>query len=235
MVAAKKIYYLGFYNDCSVTKQERVIWLSAISKMNYIIDALVRSGFEIEVVSLSPSASTKNAYCGGVYDLKPGVKLRLFPTHSRNNRLLRALNILQIEGAVRKFLCGLEDDDVVLCYHNVQACKLLRKAKTKAGFKLLMEVEELYSDVSGDDDIRDAEIDTFGYADAFVFPTVLLNEVANPQKKPYALCSGVYEANKRIASKSDDGKIHIVYAGTLEPRKGAAAAVAAGALLDERF
>ncbi len=234
MAGKKKVYYLGFYNDSAATKQDRVMWLSAVSKMNYIIDVAVRLGYDVEILSLSPSSTIKG-YDAGYFNLAPGVGLRLFKTLSRRTKLTRAYNIFCIQRSVYNYLRQLTSSDVVLCYHNMQMCNLLRRAKQNAGFKLILEVEELYSDVSGDANQRKQELDTFRYADAFVFPTELLNHSVNPDGKPFALCSGVYRANERIAKQRDDGKIHLVYAGTLEPRKGAAAAIAAAALLDDHY
>ena len=47
---------------------------------------------------------------------------------------------------------------------------------------------------------------------------------------------GTYNVEKQIADKFDDGKIHCVYAGTFDPRKGGVAAAAAAAeFLTEKY
>ena len=46
---------------------------------------------------------------------------------------------------------------------------------------------------------------------------------------------GTYNVEKQIANKFDDGKIHCVYAGTFDPRKGGMSAVNAAKFLDEKY
>ena len=66
-----------------------------------------------------------------------------------------------------------------------------------------------------------------------IFPTELLNEKINTQKKPYAIIHGTYqvEPDRKCNIFQDElqKKIHCVYAGTFDPRKGGAIAAAAAA------
>ena len=125
--------------------------------------------------------------------------------------------------------------DTVVCYHSLEFCDLLPRAKRRTGFRLILEVEELYSDVTGKSSDFDREKKAFEVADGFIFPTSLLADRVGAGKRPYALCSGIYKVAPHLAEKRDDGLIHVVYAGTLDPRKGGMAAAAAGAFLDERY
>ena len=97
-------------------------------------------------------------------------------------------------------------------------------------------MEELYADVTGRASDLRRERRSFEAADAFIFPTHLLAEKVGVSGRPYALCSGIYKVAPHLAEKRDDGVVHVVYAGTLDPRKGgAAAAAAAGAFLDANY
>lgn len=58
-----------------------------------------------------------------------------------------------------------------------------------------------------------------------------MNDMFNLACKPYALEYGVYKCSKSLSERFDDGKIHIVYAGTFDPSKGGKAAVEAAAYL----
>lgn len=232
--AKRKIYYLSHYNDPAVTGEDRVVSLAATTKMDYLCDVLVRLGYEVEIVSMAPPAGPK-ACPGGTFVLRDGVTLRLFPTLPKGSKVNGAVNVLRLRRDVSRFLGGLGPGDTVLCYHSLLFCGLLQKAKARAGFRLVLEVEELYSDVTGSDADRRREEELFRHCDAFVFPTEMLASAVGTGDRPYAVCSGIYRVNERVAERRGDGRVHVVYAGTLDPRKGGAAAAAAGAFLDSRY
>lgn len=76
------------------------------------------------------------------------------------------------------------------------------------------------------------EYEFFKIADGFIFPTELLSEKVNTEKKPEVIIYGTYHIEKELPKLFSDGKIHCVYAGTLDPRKGGAAAVEAALFLN---
>ncbi len=93
-----------------------------------------------------------------------------------------------------------------------------------------MELEEVYQDVVDMTEAeRKTELETFAQADGYIFPTKLLNDKINSGKKPYTIILGTYHVEQEITDKFNDGKTHVVYAGTFDPRKGGAAAAAAAA------
>ena len=63
----------------------------------------------------------------------------------------------------------------------------------------------------------------------------LKNDKINLKNKAYCIIHGTYNVEKQITRKFNDGRIHCVYAGTFDPRKGGVAAAAAGEFLDERY
>lgn len=233
--AKHKVYYLSHYNNPAVTGEDRVVSFAATTKMDYVCDVLVRLGYEVEIISMAPPAGPK-ACPGGIFDLRDGVTLRLFPALPKSTKMNGALNVLRLRRDVSRFLGGLVPGDTVLCYHSLLFCGLLEKAKERVRFRLVLEVEELYSDVTGSNADLKREEKLFRHCDAFVFPTAMLARTVGAGERPYAICSGIYQANERVVDRRDDGRVHVVYAGTLDPRKGgAAAAVAAGAMLDGRY
>ena len=57
----------------------------------------------------------------------------------------------------------------------------------------------------------------------------MLNAEVNIENKPFLIIYGTYQVENDRHCSFDDDKIHVVYAGTFDPRKGGAAAAAAAA------
>lgn len=228
------IYYLGHNNAPAVTGEERVVSLAAVTKMDYIANVLNRIGRHVRFISMA--GPVRGSGCkGGTFALSDGTSLTLWPARPKDGKLNGLINYIQLRRKTEEFLASLSPKDIVVCYHSLGFCELLPRAKRCAGFKLILEVEELYSDVTGRVSDLDRERRSFEAADAFIFPTHLLAEEVGTSGRPYALCSGIYKVAPRLAEKRDDGLVHVVYAGTLDPRKGGAAAAGAGAFLDASY
>lgn len=119
--------------------------------------------------------------------------------------------------------------DTLVVYHSLAYVGLVRILKRLKGFRLVLEVEEIYADVTGSDKARKKEYKLFRRADAYIFPTELLNEKLNSEHKPHCIIYGTYQVEENRHYSFNDGKIHVVYAGTFDPRKGGATAAAAAA------
>ena len=127
-------------------------------------------------------------------------------------------------------------DSIVMVYHSLGYMSLVKRLKKLKGFKLIIEAEEIYGDVIGDEKTSQKEYEFFKIADAFIFPTELLSEKVNTEKKPEVIIYGTYHIEKEMPKLFSDGKIHCAYAGTLDPRKGGAIASAESALfLNENY
>jgi len=161
----------------------------------------------------------------------------IMPSFGSPLRLLRGLNSLLIPVFI--FLYGLfhfHEDDVVIGYHSLHYTGAINLCKKLRHFRLALEVEEVYADVAENEARREREIKLFKTADAFLFPTKMLDDLINREKKPSMIIHGTYGTEPERDTGRGDGKIHVVYAGTLDPRKGgAAAAAAAAAFLDDHY
>ena len=94
---------------------------------------------------------------------------------------------------------------------------LLKKIRN---FKLVLELEEIYSDVSGIQRQKKLEIKMANVADAYIFPTQQLNDLVNIKRKPFVIIHGTYDVEKPRKCNFNDNNIHVVYAGTLDLKKG---------------
>lgn len=224
-----KIYYLGYYDVLSNAAENRSHVLAASNKMSYIVSALEAVGKNVEVVSASLTRNTQK-YNGKIISIGKKSQLRLFKTFPWGNKFCRVRSVLFGKWQVFWYLLQhVGKGDTLMVYHSLAYAGLVRVLKRLKGFRLVLEVEEIYADVTGDSKARKSEYRLFQCADAYIFPTELLNEKLNPEHKPHCIIYGTYQVEENRHCSFGDDKIHVVYAGTFDPRKGGAAAAAAAA------
>ncbi|MBE5039336.1 glycosyltransferase [Ructibacterium gallinarum] len=130
-----------------------------------------------------------------------------------------------------------ETNEKVLVYHSVGYGNAVFWAKKLKKFKMILEVEEIYQNVQNLGFIKNKrEYRDFRLADGYIFPTKLLNDLINVEHKPYAVIHGTYHVEPKRNVSFQDNKIHVVYAGTFDSKKGgAAAAISAAKWLPENY
>ncbi len=227
----EKVYYIGYYaDDRHAAQRDRV--LSATTKMDYICSAIERNGMQVEIVSASGSGVAER---GAIEQISPNVWLRLFPSLGCGCRIWRILSRWYTKSCMFLYLLmNVKQKSTVIVYHSLAYMGMMKVLKRLKNFKFILEVEEIYSDVIGDVSGRQKELDFFQLADAYIFPTELLDESINENHKPVVIIYGTYKVEEPrggsiFQSTSMQGKKHLLYAGTFDPRKGGAAAAAAAA------
>ena len=119
--------------------------------------------------------------------------------------------------------------DLVWIYHvNVAELVFIILAKLKK-MKVILEIEEIYADVTENKYKKWFELQVFKMPNAYIFPTQQLNSIINTHNKPSVIIEGTYKAEPAQVVPSNKDIIHVIYAGTLDPRKGGAMAAAAAA------
>lgn len=231
-----KIYYLGYYDVVSNAEENRNHVLAASNKMTYIVSALERAGFCVELISASQTLNAQ-AYSAKTVPLGEKSRLHLFKTLPWGNKLCRVRSVLFSKWQVFWYIWRhVGKGNTLVVYHSLAYVGLVRILKRLKGFRLVLEVEEIYADVTGSDKARKKEYKLFRRADAYIFPTELLNEKLNSEHKPHCIIYGTYQVEENRHYSFNDGKIHVVYAGTFDPRKGGATAAAAAAeFLPEKY
>ncbi len=227
--------YLVFYDTVDNQIENRNYVLSSSNKLSYIFDVIKKNAIDFEVVSAS-GAMGKRPLLAKTSHLENGAPLILPASLGRSCRIIRVVDRAFIKLQLFFRLLKMKEGETLVVYHSLFYMNLVKLIKKFKKVKLVLEVEEIYGDVMENDRVSKKELDFCKLADAYIFPTELLDEKINKNKKPSVIIHGTYKVEANLAQKFDDGKIHIVYAGTLDPRKGgAAAAVAAGEFLDENY
>lgn len=233
----KPITYVAFYAN-SEERQNRNSALSATNKINYICSALIRNNYKINIISPSWTCNAYGFYKGEVKKISDGITLRTFATFGAKNKIQRIIKYLfSLFQLFIYLLINTKKGEPVIVYHSVILSLPIRIAKFIKKFKLILEVEEVYQDIQPYSKyMMKSEYKIFNNADSFMFSTELLNEKLNGKNKPYTVIYGTYNINKKRTCKFNDEKIHAVYAGTFDPRKGGAlAAVAAAEHLPKNY
>ena len=232
-----KVYYVGYY-DTPDSKQQRVWFPSATNFMDYISDKICANGYDVEIVSMSDSKAQKIEH--GLHRQLGNKKyLKLFLSFGKKNNLLRRLDIhfLRFQMFIYLFT-HVKKNDVVIVYHSLNYVRVLTWLKKIKHYKCISHFCEVYSEVSNDlpKKLIDHEFDLINMSDAYIFSNYYLQQTYNTKHLNYTIIHGIYKPfSYEKCEKFDDGKIHVVYAGTLDSRKGGAAAAAAAAFLDERY
>ncbi len=230
------VYYIGHYNCEQLASEKRIAAPPAMNKMGYIISVL--SEITDKSIVVSPCETRSHSYVkGSMQDLNDHISIKTFDSFQNKNRIIRGLGHVITKNQLHRFLMkNVKSDDTVIVYHSLALMDIVKKLKNKKKCHLIIEVEELYSDVSEDKELRKKEIDYLQIADRYIIITELLNQQVNLQNKPKIISHGTYQSVEKCGEKFNDGKTHVVYAGSFNPVKGGAlCAIDAAEYLDNGF
>ena len=225
--------YLGYYED-SVDAGKRHCSPAAISKMDYLRDVMIDLGYPVEIVSLAPSRIPQYLKKERS-SLKDGGELILFTSLGYGNKIKNRLNEYFIKvQAIIHLLKKVKRNDTVIVYHSLALITIVNVIRMIKKCDLIYDVGELYHTVVLKKEER--EMAFLKTANAYIFSTEFLNKKLNNSQKPYVLLHGSYRVAPIVGSKLfDDNKIHCVYAGTFDIRKGVLLAIHSASFLDSRY
>ena len=227
MDATNRIKYFSYYG-CNDEANKRNNSPAADTKLDYIISVLNNCGYAVDHISRASSSCNHYIHTSiekrGINTLRYFASLKDSPAFHILNRVFMDFQLF--------FWClwHLKYKEQIIVYHSlgydfifILLCKLKH-------LRIIGEIEEIYQDVHvqrrfvAKNEYRFIEI-----CQKYIFPTYLLDTKLNKLRKPSIVVHGVYSTEHIGHNKFNDGKIHVVYGGTLDPNKGGAAAAAAAA------
>lgn len=238
----KKIKYIAYYSDPDSSKN-RCTAPSADTKLDYIIEALKADECDVSVISRCLVGKYDEIFKihRGYMTEKFGVQIRFLNDYTSKCRVVRFLRTWLANYQLRKLVKSecVKNGCKIIIYHSLGMYDIIKYLK-KHKISYILEVEEIYSDVMTKRRIQNRKKEDFMFsaAESYIFSTELLNKEINTQNKPYLVCNGTYKVEESLIEEKifeDKEKIHCVYAGTLDPRKGGAAAAAAGEFLSDKY
>lgn len=234
MIHKKRIKYFSYYG-CRDAARRRDNSPAADSKTDYIIHVLNYCGYGVDNISLASSAIGN--YLPGYTELKGDNAIRYFSSLRRSNGPIRVLNRWYM--TVQFFiwcLLNVKCREQIIVYHSLGYDALFLLLFKLKRVHIIGEIEEMYQDVCRQKKSQEKnECRFIEICSKYIFPTSLLDLKLNVLHKPFVVVHGVYTTENVVEKKFDDGNVHIVYGGTLDPNKGGAAAAAAAEFLPSNY
>lgn len=233
-----KIHYLTLWGENS-RGDNRLFSPAGLTKAKYVCGVLKDLYGSVQVHSFSSGKPGVKGWLKGFKEPVNGLEIdhcATFRSENKYGRLVeRLLNRTQL---LYTLLFKIKKDDVTVIYHERYFAPMIKLARKLAKRKIIYQIEEVYTQVANyPKDVIDKEIRSFQNADAFILINDLIADYCNlPKDKPKVFLYGSYNVVKIAGEKFDDGKIHVVYAGTLDPNKGGAKTAAeVGAFITSRY
>lgn len=228
------IHYIGWY----IGEKEFGKYTGNIPgmlKMRYVAERILNSGVSLKVVSL---ATSKGLRFPKTTKQEQGYSVKYLLSLGTGRQYLKNLDFrlkkLQI---ILYILLHVRKDDTILLYHSVPFTKLLCRLRQYLKRRVIIEVEEVYGySAQKDFDWVDDEIRSIKSMDYFLFVNSGIPRYLGIDNDRYVVSYGVGNIPKRTTERFNDGKIHIVYAGTIEKKKlGAFTAIDTAKYLSDKY
>ncbi len=229
--------YIAFIEAEQYLHEKRSVAPSAASVALYMARKFEKFG-RVDIISPTRTLHSAGKYPKRTTALTEHIFLMHPATRGHKSKLGKMAAVLYVRLWLLMYLLRhTKKDEQIVVYHSAAFMGIVSFAKRIKRFTLTSEVREIYADVTGNAAAKAKELKHLSKANNYIFATELLNEIVNKERKPYVIATGVYQSNPPAGCKLfDDGRIHVVYAGTLNPQKGGAKmAVEAAAYLSERY
>lgn len=231
----KQIDYITYISNPAIKNRQVYHNPAAESKVYYIANK-VATAENVQIITFARSTLRGKNFPETVVNMKHGLQFKALHDSEPQNILLRKFYAVNWHLKTFQELKHYKNTDTIIAYHSLEDAFELWIAKKICGFRLVLELEEIYQDVVTCSKFKAyCERKVISSADAYILATEALSKQI-PDGRPYIVINGTYKYEHSRDVCFDDNKIHCVYAGTFDPAKGgAAAAVAAAAFLPQNY
>ena len=194
-MSKRSIKYIAYYDTPDSDVQRNYV-TSAAYKLEYIAKAIASLGYPVDIVSISEIKEDRFLIRPSVKkSLGDGVTLHLSFSWGGNKGVLHRLKVLwHLSYLFFYLLAHCTSKDIVVVYHSLGYFNIIQWAKRIKKFNLILEVEEIYTDVSKMSNYwRSLEFKMFDIADSFILSNDLLDAKINKGHKPSVVIYGSYQ------------------------------------------
>lgn len=219
----KTIKYVAFYNDDALNKAEnRNTNLAATNKVNYVCSAITRCGYNVDIISPSWSQNASGYYKGNRYTISDNIELKCFATFGSKNKISKIFK--QFFSALQLLLYLLfntKKNEQIIVYHSLGLMHVVTIAKKIKHLNVLLEVEEVYTNVWEHKVSTKKEINYIQKMEKYILVSDVLKKMF--PNKPSAVLYGSYNVLDALQKDNQNiDKIDVVYAGSIDAVKGGA-------------
>lgn len=234
----KQIFYLGGYASEEVAYRKPAAGYNASSnKMNYIVSLLKNAGHHVIIVAY---------YHGTVSGINRRIiskvddrEVRWFlPCIDILHGPLRKLTGISSKLSILWALCRIPKSSILLVYNANIYARMIQTLNRFKHFDVILDVEEVqYYYLQGKERARAKFIEEKMYtlASKYIVVNDLIYERFLDNNKPYMVLYGNYTAQCKISEKNTDGRIHVIFSGSIDRIRGADRAVAAANYLPDSY
>lgn len=212
-----RVHYIGQYSE-NIDFRNLRVFPSAITKINYLVSCLLRSGYEVIVFS---PAETKNTFFCHYRSITSQIENNFFvkyiDTFGGPNLLLKSLSrIWTYIQMVYYLLYSVKKNEIVLVYHTWIYRWPIRIVKLFKKINLYYEVEEIFHAAwkKSPRSIKN-EISFLKGANGYIVVNDLMKDKLFTNK-PIVVCYGSYKSTYIEKDIANSECIQIVYAGSIE-------------------
>jgi hypothetical protein len=215
------IKYIGFHH-CYEKKLKKNFSLAATNKMDYLAKVLsVDLNFKVNLIS--PSWYSINSEISD--EIKNTYYTSIFFCNSLkfSNKIAMVLNIFYSSIWLFFYLIfNVKKNEKILIYHSPWLCAPIILARLFKTFKIILEVEEIYSAVwQISKFMKFVENKLFKISDSYIVVSETLGEML-PEKPKIILYGSYWMNSKKVSSKNINSDLEVVYSGAIDSYLGGA-------------
>lgn len=226
----KKVYYIGYFVEDEYTDSFFSV-LSGKLKMKYIYEKLVGCGFDAQIISLCHKEKPIKT--------KSNRKVKYYFSIPIKNKYAKFINIQLIKFQLLfTYLFKIRRNDVIVLYHSFVFTRFFSFLKRLKKIPIVIEIEEIYGySAHGHLPHLNKELSYVKSYDKAILVNDYIPRELGYDDKSYVVSYGVCSFDsKKPSVRFNDGKIHAIYAGTLQENKaGALSAARAAEYLPDNY
>ncbi len=232
------IYYLGYYKSKHINDFTKSSSNAASFKMGYVIRTIKKLGKKITVISWCPSDKTGRVPLREI-TVDEQQKEVYLPSFRIKKMPMRITAAFRNYDMYTYFLRNVKKEDTVIVYHATSISKALIKAKRKIGFKLVLEVEEIYyidGKIKNPQKAKKREEALMAAADSYIAVNDLIYDKYIDNDKPHTVLYGVYDGKDfSVIDKAKELPIKLLFSGSLDKVRGSELAVETAKYLSQEY
>lgn len=231
---------VSFYDIPKYKNERRVSAPSAITVIDYMCNCCREFGERVEIISAAETRNEVGKYSFRSEMISRGITLTQVKTKGHRNQLFRCIGKMRARlWLVYYLLKHTKKGETVFFWDSpvlYEPLFLFRIFSRCKNVKILYFATEIFQEVLYLNPLkRWLEMYLFKSAEKLIVSTEMLNDIINKNNRPYIILNGIYNPIPDFNERFNDDYKHVVYAGTINKKKGSGQAVSIAKFLDDSY